>query len=327
MFGFAGRNAAAAPARVLAGHIAEGRGGGVLFLDGNIGSRADLLSLTGLFRSAAPDRFLLLAVDQEGGRVQRIGPRQGVDRLPAALRVAGSRSAADAEELYRKAGAELAALGFTLNLAPVVDLHDPHNPVIGRARRAFAADPAEVVSYAAACIAGYGAAGILTAVKHFPGHGRSAADTHEGAADITWSWGLAELRPFARLVAEKLPPMVMVGHLSHAALGNLPASLSPLAIGGVLRRWLGFQGPVISDSLDMEAITDLFTPREAVVRAIAAGVDVVMLANGPGNPDLPAEAVGWIADAVRCGDLPAARIAEAAGRIRGLRRACLLPEV
>lgn len=327
MVGFAGNSADSPSARTLATHIAMGRVGGVLFLTPNIGSRDKLAGLISLFREAAGGRNLLIAVDQEGGRVQRLRRAQGFSPIPNALRV-GQMPLDDAKAVYRRAGRELAALGFNLNLAPVADLHDPRNPIIGRSRRAYSDDPRKVVAYTAACVEGLAESGVLAAVKHFPGHGRSPGDTHHGPVDITWSWRTAELQPFAGLISSGHAPIIMASHLRHALFGDVPASLSPVAIDGLLRGVLGFDGAVMTDALDMAAISKAYQPRDAMLRSIAAGVDLLLVGNTmPGDPDLPLRLSEWVRAEIIRGTLAYSRIAEAAERMRKLKRVCVAAEI
>ncbi|MCC6734895.1 MAG: glycoside hydrolase family 3 protein [Bauldia sp.] len=322
VLGFDGNTATGDFARGLAEAIGRGWAGGVMFHSRNIGTRDEFRGLVELFEGSG--KAPLLAVDQEGGDVQRLGPNQGFARFPRARAVAASRTVEEATALYAAAGAELRDIGVNFNLAPVADLDDPGNPIIGAYGRAFSADPAIVTQYAAAAIAGFAAAGVLTAAKHFPGHGHSLGDTHHGFVDVTSTFEIAELLPFRDLVATGIAPAVMVGHLTHRYFGYAPASLSPLAIGGLLRGVLGHRGAVITDDLDMDAIRDLMSIEDAVIAAVAAGNDLVILSNSVDNdPDLPRKAVNWLVRAAIDGHLPRSRITEAATRVRRLK--ALLP--
>jgi beta-N-acetylhexosaminidase len=180
--------------------------------------------------------------------------------------------------------ADMARLGFTVNFGPVVDLEiNPRNPVIAQFGRAFSDDAETVIAYAKAFIDAHHAAGLLTAIKHFPGHGSSTADSHEGYVDITDTWKEAELTPYRELIGGGYADFVMVGHLIHSAYTQttelLPASLSYEWITGVLRGQLGFTGVIISDDLEMAAIRDHYDLRETVVRAVKAGMDVLLFSN------------------------------------------------
>ncbi|MCW5714707.1 MAG: glycoside hydrolase family 3 protein [Bauldia sp.] len=322
IIGFDGVSAAGHSARALAEAMRHGWAGGVMFHARNIGDREDFRGLVELFDGTG--RRPLLAVDQEGGDVQRLGPAQEFTRFPRARNVASTMTVEEAAALYAAAGAQLRDIGVNFNLAPVADLDDPGNPIIGAYGRAFSADPAIVAQYAAAAIAGFASAGILTAAKHFPGHGHSLGDTHEGFVDITSTFQLAELLPFRDLVAAGRTPAVMVGHLAHRYFGYAPASLSPLAIDGLLRGILGYRGVVITDDLDMDAIRNLMSLEDAVIASAAAGNDLIILSNSVDNdPDLARKAVNWLVRAAVDGRLPRSRITESAARVRQLK--ALLP--
>jgi beta-N-acetylhexosaminidase len=176
----------------------------------------------------------------------------------------------------------IADLGFTVNFGPVVDLAvNPRNQVIARFGRAFGTTADQVVPYAEAFVKAHHEAGLLTALKHFPGHGSSTADSHEGFVDITDTWSESELEPYRRMIGDGLADFVMVGHLidTDVDAGGLPSSLSPEWIDGVLRTELGYDGVVISDDLEMGAIRDHFELAEAVVMAVEAGMDVLLFSN------------------------------------------------
>jgi beta-N-acetylhexosaminidase len=166
----------------------------------------------------------------------------------------------------------------------VTDLNiNPDNQIIAKYGRAFGKDAATVTKYALAFINAHHHAGLLTALKHFPGHGSSAADSHEGFVDITDTWQPQELQPYTDLIKAGYSDFVMVGHLIHRAYTQtkeqLPASLSYEWITGVLRGQLGFKGVVISDDLEMGAIRQHFKLKEVVTRAVMAGMDVLLFSN------------------------------------------------
>jgi len=310
----------AAGARGLAAHIAAGNAGGAMFLGNNMTTRPAVEAAARMLRDSAPDGPALVAVDQEGGAVQRLSAALGYTPIPSALRVAATRTPTEAQALYAGMAAELAAAGFTLNLAPVADLHDPENPVIGAHSRGFSDDPETVVAYCSAFIAAHAGTGVHCAVKHFPGHGRSRGDSHEGIVDITATWGTAELEPFHLLIASGAARVVMAGHLRHDSLGAEPATLNRQAITGVLREDLGFAGVVMTDDLDMAAIRDIHSLEEAVILALAAGNDLLLLSNSlTPDPDLPAIATGWVEAAVRNGRLSGDAIEASAARLAALR--------
>jgi beta-N-acetylhexosaminidase len=188
--------------------------------------------------------------------------------------------------LDAQAAHELADLGFNVNFGPVVDLNiNPTNPAIGRLGRSYSADPQKVTEYARQFINAHEEANVLTVVKHFPGHGSAINDPHEEIVDITKTWRKEELEPYKKLISSRLlddKDMVMVGHLIQPEFSdpeNTPASLSRRAIQEQLRGKLGFTGLVITDDLDMAAIRNRYSIEEAAVKAIAAGADLVIVAN------------------------------------------------
>jgi beta-N-acetylhexosaminidase len=217
----------------------------------------------------------------------------------------------------------LAALGFTVNLGPVVDFDDPANPAIGMFGRAYGTDPDLIAAYAAAFVDGFASAGVICALKHFPGHGNSAGDSHDGVADISATWTDAELRPFAHLIAAGRAPMVMGGHLRMTVLepSGLPITFSAAVMTGLLRDRLGYRGVVVTDDLDMDAVRRLMGRRQAVVEAIRNGNDLLMIKNLEDyDPLLPQRVVRWVRAAIADGTLRETQVIEAAGRVRSLRQ-------
>jgi beta-N-acetylhexosaminidase len=214
--------------------------------------------------------------------------------------------------------------GINWNLAPVVDVgYNPANPVIVGVGRSFGANPALVAAQARAFIAGMHAAGLLTSLKHFPGHGSSVADSHLGFVDVTQTANPAvELAPYRMLLAEGPVDSVMTAHVFNRHLDRCyPATLSSATIRGLLRRDLGWRGVVVSDDMRMGAIEQHYGLRDAAVRAVRAGVDVVLIADdrlpdGQAASDLALEALG---KAVRRGRIRIDRVDEALARIDALR--------
>ena len=282
--GFQGTSANANSVQALADDIAEGHIGGVMFLKTNVASLGAVREMNALFRAASPDLPPFITLDQEGGAVERLTKDVGFTEIPNAATIAARNAPDAAEAIYARMAAGIADLGFSVNFGPVADLAtNPDNQVIARFGRAFSADPAVVTDYDAAFIRAHRASGVLTSLKHFPGHGSSTADSHEGFVDITKTWEEVELDPYRALIAADMVDMVMVGHLYHADYadrdGETPSSLSPRWIDGVLRQELGFDGVVISDDLEMGAIRDHFTLEQTVTKAVRAGMDILLFSN------------------------------------------------
>ena len=258
--------------------IAQGRIGGVMLLGRNVSNEARTRRLIASLKTAARDLPILVAVDQEGGRVARLRWHTGVTPFPSAAHVAQSLEPGKAAALYERGARDLASWGFNLNFGPVADVNvNPLSPAIGRLGRSFSSEPERVARYARAFVHGHRRAGVLTALKHFPGHGSSNGDSHHGTTDITATWSTQELLPFADLIATGHADIVMTGHLLHRGYeAALPATLSHRIVTGLLREELGFDGVVIADDLQMGAVRRHFSEEAASVAAIRAGVDVLL---------------------------------------------------
>lgn len=282
--GFQGNDADDASVVALRSELAAGRLGGVMFLKTNVKSLSAVSTMNAAFRAASPDLLPFITLDQEGGAVERLTKDVGFTEVPSAASIAASNTPGQAEAIYAKMAKSIADLGFSVNFGPVADMAiNPNNQVIAKFGRAFAKDAPTVTAYDQAFIDAHHAAGVVTALKHFPGHGSSTADSHEGFVDITNTWSPTELDPYRALIAAGDVDMVMVGHLYHAdysdAGAQTPSSLSPQWIDGVLRKDLGFDGVVISDDLEMGAIRDHFTTEQTVTQAVEAGMDVLLFSN------------------------------------------------
>ena len=320
LLGFIGSDADTEGADIIAGHLENRRIGGVLFLRHNVRSRAGAESSARRFAAIDPSAWM--AIDQEGGLVQRLSRDLGYAPIPRAMQVAQSRTPAEAGELYAMGAAEFRAAGFNMNLAPVADVHDPDNAVIGRHGRAYGTDANTIAAYAGAFVEAYEAAGAVCAIKHFPGHGRSRGDSHDGFVDISDSWSEAELAPFRRLIAQDHAHLIMGGHLTLRPLdpSGVPVTFSRPILEGVLRGALGYDGAIMTDDLDMAAIRQNYDQREAVLRAIEAGNDIVMISNSAApDPELPQRIVDWVIAAISEGRLTEARIDASVARLEVLR--------
>ncbi len=282
--GFQGDDVGDAAVGSLRDELAAGRLGGVMLLKINVKSLDAVAAMNAAFRAASPALLPFITLDQEGGAVERLTKEVGFKEIPNAAAIAAGNSPEQAEAIYAAMASAIAKLGFTVNFGPVADVNlNKGNQIIAKFGRAFSDDPAVVARYDAAFIEAHHAAGLLTALKHFPGHGSSAADSHEGFVDITQTWQPAELDPYRALIADNLVDMVMVGHLYHADYSDAgtqtPSSLSSQWITGKLRGDLGYDGVVISDDLEMGAIRDHFTLEQTVTMAVRAGMDVLLFSN------------------------------------------------
>ncbi len=300
------------------GHIA-----GVLFfkpnLTGSAGTVATAAAMAGVLRQAsgAGKPPPLLAVDEEGGRVQRLR-----DPRIASARVLAGMDSAEQRAVFAGLAQSVAAAGLTLNLAPVVDLHDQRSPAIGALGRSFSADPDRVAILAAAMVEAHRAQGVATALKHFPGHGLARADSHAGFVDITDTWQPAELEPFLALIRAGQADMIMTAHVFHADFDRLhPATLSRAVVTDLLRGMLGFDGVVVSDDLTMRAIDESYSLEDAVLLAVDAGVDLLLTGNfQPDAVDQAEQMRIILVEAVQSGRLSRQRLQESHDRILALRQ-------
>ena len=220
---------------------------------------------------------LFVAVDQEGGRVQRLGPPHYVKRPTA--REIGQSSPELARVAAQEIGAELRELGFNWDFAPVLDVDsNPQNPVIGD--RSYGIDPEKVAALGVAAMRGFQEdAGVLACGKHFPGHGDTDTDSHFALPRITHDLAhleAVELVPFHAAIAAGIAA-VMTSHILFPALDpTLPATLSPAILTGLLRQKLGFSGLIITDDLEMKGIAAGWGAAEAAVLAVEAGADILL---------------------------------------------------
>ncbi len=298
---------------------ATGLGGVVLFRKDIHGPKQlQRLSLKLHHASRTP---LWIAVDQEGGAVQRLDRRNGFVATPSAQAIT-HLSYQEAYRRYRTMTQMLHREGIDLDFAPVVDLAiNPQNGVIVKAGRSYGRDPARVVRYAEAMLRALESEGILGCVKHFPGHGSSRGDSHKGFTDISMSWKRVELEPFARLIRRKEVAMVMVGHLYQRGLDpNMPASLSYPVVHDLLRKRLGFEGIVVSDDMQMGAIRRCYRSDEAIARALEAGVDMLLFANQTDRPVTPRALIDTIERLVAQGRIKRATIERAYRRIMSYKK-------
>ena len=306
----------------LGGIILFDRDYNVLLPTRNVISKKQLTSLVhGLHNISAYPLFM--AVDQEGGSVRRLKSEKGFLPLPSA-REMGKMSLENTENTAKKLGKELAAIGINLNFAPVADVDVyPQSPAIGALKRSFSSNPVEVTNHARAFLEGMAEEKIIGCLKHFPGHGSAATDTHRGLTDITGTWQQdAELMPYETLIPDGVVDMVMVGHLVNSKIDpEYPASLSKATITGLLRTKLGFNGVVISDDLEMGAITAHYSLEEVVLLAINAGMDILLYGNNISyDPDIAEKVHSRILKLVKAGKISRERLEESYTRIRALKK-------
>lgn len=289
----------------------------------NVTSPEQLTSLISSLQELSRET-LLVSIDQEGGAVQRLRVESGFVGAPSPQYL-GEINNLDSTRYYAvRSAEELIELGVNVNFVPCVDLNiNPENPVIGARGRAFSDSVAVVIDHAAALVEEYSSRGVITSLKHFPGHGSSLVDSHLGLTEITDSWSEGELEPYRALIEDNKADIVMVGHLFNRELDTLyPASLSQATIDGLLRGELGYDGVVATDDMNMGAITENYTFEHALELAINAGVDMIIIGNNGAKyeEDLPQRCINHIRAAVDRGVISEQRIDEAYQRIMRLKR-------
>lgn len=270
--------------------VEEGKVGAIIIFEKNIppqNSFAALKKIIWTYQKAAPIP-LFVSIDQEGGKVNRLKDKYGFPKSITAESM-GKSNSLDSVRFYADAtAATLKGLGINVNFAPVVDLAaNPANPVIVKHGRAFSNNADSVAMLAKEYIIQHRRYGVLTSLKHFPGHGSSRADTHLGIADVTQTWTDRELQPYEKLIREGYADAVMTSHIVNRNLdkAGLPGTLSKEILDGILRKRLDFDGVVFSDDMQMHAITKHFGLEEAIRLAINAGVDIMTFSNNIAGSD------------------------------------------
>jgi len=264
--------------------VREGKVGSIIIFEKNIPPQNSFIALkkiTWTYQHAAPIP-LLIGIDQEGGRVNRLKDKYGFPRSITADAMASSGTL-DSVQFYSESTAStLAGLGININFAPVVDLSsNPDNPIIAKFGRAFSANEDSVILFAKEFIKQHHKLGVLTVLKHFPGHGSSKGDTHLGVTDVTNTWQETELKPYQVLIDSGYADAVMTSHIVNKNLdeGGYPGTLSADIITGILRNKLKFDGVVFTDDMQMFAITKNYGLEQAIKLTINAGVDIMTFSN------------------------------------------------
>lgn len=288
--------------------------GGVILFSENIDNPRQLVSLNNslqeLAMSQSPKIPLFIAIDQEGGEIVRIS--EGVTVFPDAYLIGQTEDSTYAYLAARDTAEELAAMGVNINLAPVIDISS--NSSIMK-KRSFGSSPRLVANMGAKTIEGYQSHGIMACAKHFPGIGQATIDPHDQVSTIEISresMEQNELFPFKEAITSNVY-IIMISHLKYSSLNpDLPATLSSEVQTNLLRKELRFDGIIMTDSMQMGAVTKNYDLAEACLKAILAGSDVVLV---PYEPERQKEVYEKILDAARKGKLSESRINDSVGRI------------
>lgn len=263
---------------------------------GNIESPEQLKNLVSNLNALAAYP-LLISIDAEGGQVIRLKEEYGFPATYSAWTLGQKNDPGFTFSESRKIAKRLRSLGINLNLTPVIDLKiNPFNPSLAEKERCFSDDPEIVYTHAREVIEAHHEQGILCCLKHFPGHGSTAEDSHLGFVDASATWRRTELEPYVKLLKDNLVDAIISAHIMIKQFDDThPASLSGKIINGLLRTDMGYDGVVISDDLQMGAIQKKYTQMEAIELAINAGVDILLYSNMEENEEnLPAKIIKTI---------------------------------
>ncbi len=288
----------------------------------NIKSHDQVRQLTEALQQASTVP-LLIAIDHEGGAVNRLKESCG---FPPTVSHEYLGNLNDRATTYGEAltmAKTLSGIGFNLNLAPVIDLNiNPDNPIIARKGRSFSEDPEIVIRHALEFIRAHEEQDVLCTVKHFPGHGSANEDSHLGMVNVSDVWSRTELEPYRALIQDDAIKAIMTAHVFNSNLDpDYPATLSHKTITGLLRNELNYEGVVISDDLQMKAITEYYGFERAIQKALEAGIDILLITNNSGDYDetVARRACAVIQQLVEDGIIREARIDQSYQRIQRLK--------
>ncbi|MEA2015504.1 MAG: glycoside hydrolase family 3 protein [Actinomycetota bacterium] len=266
---------------------------------------------------------LIIAVDAEGGYVNRLKEEYGFIEIRSAKEM-GEGNPEDTFFEVSQLGEELESMGINFNLAPVVDVNiNKDNPVIGKIDRSFSEDPQKVYEHAAAFINAMHRYDIITAIKHFPGHGSSTEDSHLGLTDVTMTYNEEfELLPYKKLIEEGIADVIMTAHIMNTDIdSDRPATLSSIYLDHILREELNYDGVVISDDMQMSAITSKFGFEDAIIKAVNAGCNLLIFSNNSSEYDcqIAQKATHVIEEAVNDGKIVSDKITDSYNSLKELK--------
>ncbi len=268
------------------------------------------------------DQTLFISVDQEGGRVNRLKEKYGFRKMLSQKEVGYKNNRDFARKQAQIIAEEVASVGFNVNFSPAVDIDiNENSPAIGKIERSFANDPKKVTELAQIYIEEYHKKGLLTTLKHFPGHGSATDDSHYHFTDISDTWHEKELYPYKELIKKGLADTVMISHLYHSQIDAVhPATMSEKAIVALLRNELNFDGVVISDDMQMKGLISRYGIDESIVLGINAGMDLFIYGNNLGEEVVTAQRfVDTVMKAVERNEIKESQINASYERIEKLR--------
>lgn len=263
----------------LCEQLKTGTVGGVIFFLRNIVSPLQTKNLIAHLKKASPAP-LWIAIDQEGGHIQTLRRRDGFHTYLSPLKVAKKLTPDQAYEHYLALAKELSDIGFNLNFGCVLDLNDRKSPIIGGLDRSYSRDPQIVATYAQAFVQAHQHAGVTPCLKHYPGHGLALQDSHIELTDITLTKQPDERTAFRLMIQKGFAPMIMSAHVIDRDIDpDDPVSLSKIFLSQKLREQDGFKGLIVTDDLHMGAICQNYSVEEAVIKALDAGNDLLIISN------------------------------------------------
>ena len=287
----------------------------------NITSKERLTRMTRQLQAWA-DYPLLIATDQEGGKVARLKPQYGFLPTVTAEYLGNTDNEDTTRHYAARLSREMREAGVNVNLAPVVDVLNHDCAAVGHYNRCYSADPAVIARHAGWFIDESHRQGVLCTLKHFPGHGNAIDDSHYGFVDVTSAWTSRELEPFEALIRSGQADLVMTAHLYNRQIDDeYPATLSEKTINGLLRGQLGYDGVVVTDDLYMQAIRNNYSIPTALELAINAGADMICVGNNISTgfeADRPFRLVDMIVDAVKHGRISWERMEQSHRRLQHL---------
>jgi len=297
--------------------------GGVLLYEKNISKQNSANKLKKLVTTLKKEASLplLVSIDEEGGRVNRLKKKYGFPKTVSA-KYLGDVNSIDSTKYYSDIIAHnLLNLGINVNYTPVLDVHNDGNPPIGKNKRAFSKLPEDIVKHARQVVSSHRYFNVKTVVKHFPGHGNSKEDSHLNVTDVSKYWNQEEVFPYIKLLEEGNIDAIMTAHIVNDKLDDskLPATLSKKIMTDYLRGDLGFDGVIFSDDMQMKAISEQFGFEKSIKMAIDAGVDVLMFSNhipmkGRGTI-LPQDIIAIVKQMIAKGEISEERIEQSYQRI------------
>jgi beta-N-acetylhexosaminidase len=286
----------------------------------NINSPPQVTALIKTLNEAAQGR-LIVSIDQEGGKIARLGPSNGFPATRSQEEIGAINQPPVTRSWAEGMAQTLVQIGVNYNFTPVADLAvNPTNPAIALLDRSFSADPAVVVSCSTETINAYSRANVRTSIKHFPGLGSATGNTDFEAVDVTGTWTRAEIEPFRQLIQAGIVDTVMVTHFLNKQLDpDRPVSLSRAVVTDLLRGELGWQGVVVTDDMQAEAITSRYGRDEATQYALEAGVDQLVFCNqAVYDTAIVEQTVDKVVSMVKANQITAAQIDRSVARIDAL---------